>query len=69
METVKQTFDLRPYTKKDMRVMYGVSKHVFNNLLKPFEDELGEIVGKFLNCRQVELIIAKIGIPKKVQIE
>jgi hypothetical protein len=68
MEIIKKTFDLRPYTKKELRGMYGVSKHVFNNLLSPFVQELGTITGKYLNVCQVELILSRIGMPKTLNI-
>ncbi|MFZ5553563.1 MAG: hypothetical protein ACOZCO_10630 [Bacteroidota bacterium] len=69
MENIKQTLDLRPYTMKEMRNLYGVSLHVFNNLIKSFQEELGPVRGKYLTVNQVELILKKIGTPKKLTLE
>ena len=69
MHTVKSTFQFRPYTKKELRGMYGVSKHVFNKLIAPFVNEIGIITGKFLTVKQVEVVVEKIGIPKTINIE
>lgn len=69
MEIKKQNFEIRPYTRKELRAMYGVSVYVFRNLLKPFKQEMGTITGKYLNVNQVELIIKKLGMPKIMTIE
>lgn len=69
MKNVSKSFEFKPYSKKELRAMYGVSKHVFNQLIRPYENEIGTIIGKYLSVKQVETIIEKLGMPKTVNIE
>lgn len=55
--------EVKPYTHKDLSIFYGVSEKTFSNWLKPFQDEIGEKRGHFYTVLQVEIILAKIGIP------
>lgn len=54
---------VRPYQKKDLERLYGVSPFILNTWLKPFETELGERVGLYYNTRQVRIIFEKLGAP------
>ena len=67
MENKKEnTFELRPYSRKEMRVFYGVSKHVFDTMVKPYEEEIGKENGKYLSVKQVEIIFKRLGMPRKI---
>lgn len=67
MENVKkETFELKPYSKKELRNFYGVSWHVFNLLIKKHKEEIGELTGKYLSVKQVEIVFKCLGTPRKI---
>lgn len=59
---------VRPYQKKDLERLYGVSSFILNTWLKPFEIELGERIGLYYNTRQVRIIFEKLGAPSQEMI-
>jgi hypothetical protein len=54
---------IKPYTHKELAVLYGVSWLTFQKWLKPFEAVIGMKNGHFYNTRQVEIIFEKLGFP------
>jgi hypothetical protein len=58
-----QKIKIKPFCKKELRQLYGVSKHVFNTWLNSISSDLGEMIGGLYNIRQVELILDRFGIP------
>lgn len=54
---------IRPYTHKELAVLYRVSWLTFKKWLKPFESEIGNKTGHFYSSRQVEVIFEKLGLP------
>ena len=68
MDKKDETFELRPYSRKEMRGFYGVSKYVFDTMVKPYEEEIGKEIGKYLSVKQVEIIFKRLGMPRKITI-
>lgn len=54
---------VKPYSTAEMAKIYGVSLKTFSKWLKPFEDEIGEKIGRFYNVRQVKIIFEKLDFP------
>jgi hypothetical protein len=70
METQnKQTFEVRPYIKKELYTKLKVSKYHLNKVIKNNREEIGEIDGTLLNIKQVKIIIQKLGIPHLIPAE
>jgi hypothetical protein len=59
-------FVLRPYSKKELRALMGISKHVLNTWLKVIEPELGQPLAGLYSVKQVQIIIGHYGIPGQV---
>ena len=58
--------ELKPYTKKELVNLYGVSKFVMSKWLKQIEDEIGKSSGRYYTIKQIELIFKNLGIPGQV---
>jgi hypothetical protein len=70
METqTKQTFEVRPYIKKELYTKLKVSKYHLNKVIKNNREEIGEIDGTLLNIKQVKIIIQRLGIPHLIPAE
>jgi len=59
-------FVLRPYSKKELRTIMGISKHVLNTWLKAIEGELGLPIAGLYSVKQVLKIIEHYGVPGQV---
>ena len=59
-------FVLRPYSKKELRTIMGISKHVLNTWLKVIESELGVPIAGLYSVKQVQIIIEHYGVPGQV---
>jgi len=66
MSTEMNEVVIRTYSKKELREAYGLSKWKFNNLIRPFRDELGDTSSHFFTPKQVELIFSKLNPPVKI---
>jgi hypothetical protein len=60
-------FILKAYSPKEIRGFYGVSIRTFKKWTEDFEEELGEVKGKFYTVTQVKFIIDKLGTPGVVE--
>jgi hypothetical protein len=56
-------FVLRPYSKKELRTLMGISKHVLNTWLKAIEGELGLPIAGLYSVKQVQIIVEHFGVP------
>lgn len=63
MEILNSKLEVKPYTKKELAGIYGMSPRSFNTWLKPFLSEIGPKQGKYLTVNQVRIIIEKLGLP------
>ncbi|MFZ5553566.1 MAG: hypothetical protein ACOZCO_10645 [Bacteroidota bacterium] len=65
----KQTFELRPYIKKELYTKLKVSKYHLNKVIKNNKEEIGEIDGTLLTIKQVKIIVQRLGIPHHISAE
>lgn len=54
---------LKPYTMKELALMYGVCKRTLKKWLQPYEQEIGDHNGRFLTIVQVKIVFTKLGLP------
>ena len=54
---------IKPYTKKDLAVLYELSTRAFYTMFKPHEDAVGKKLGRYYSVKQVEDIFNKLGLP------
>ena len=54
---------IRPYTKKDLCQLYGISHKVLGLWLKPFAADMGPLIGRYFSSAQVKIIFEKLGMP------
>jgi len=59
-------FVLRPYSKKELRTLMGISKHVLNTWLKVIEEELGLPIAGLYSVKQIQVIINHYGVPGQI---
>lgn len=63
----KISIQVKPYTMKELRMLYGMSYKVMRSFLEPITKKIGPVVGRAFNVRQVEIIFEHIGIPYTIQ--
>lgn len=63
---MERPFVLKPYSKKELRNIMGVSKYIMNKWLKVIEPQLGQPVAGLYSVKQVQLIIESYGVPGQV---
>lgn len=63
MSITNTVLEIKPYTKKELAVIYGISPRSFCTWFKKLEPEVGKKVGKYFSVNQVRLIIDKLGLP------
>jgi hypothetical protein len=57
---------LKPYTLKELAVLYGVCKKTIKRWLKPIETEIGQHDGRYYTIPQVKVIFARLGYPANI---
>jgi len=67
--SAQQTFELRPYIKKELYTRLKISRYHLNKIISANKEQIGKISGTLLTIEQVKIIIAKIGIPRTILIE
>jgi len=55
--------DIKPYSKKEMAFLYGVSPRCFDTMVHPFKELIGKKRGWYYNVNQVKIIFEKLGYP------
>jgi hypothetical protein len=63
MSITNAKLEIKPYTKKELAAIYGMSPRSFSTWMKPFDVIVGAKVGKYYNIHQVKMIIDKLGLP------
>ena len=56
--------EIKPYTMKQLRQLYGLSDKTMRKWLKQFESDIGEKNGNLFNVNQVKIIFEKLGRPE-----
>ena len=54
---------VKPYSTKELCIIYGVCPKTFLKWLKPFLQYIGTKNGRFYTVIQVEIIITRLGVP------
>jgi len=54
---------LRPYTTKELYLLYGVSDKTFRKWLAPFQKKIGQKRGAYFTINQVKIIFRRLGTP------
>ncbi len=70
MQEIKEqyeAFEIKAYTKKDLRLLYGLPYHSFRRWLNEIPETSVVSRKNYLNAIQVEAIIKKYGVPKEKQ--
>ena len=63
MDVSNNKLELKPYSKKELAEIYGISVKCLNNWINKFKSEVGNICGRYYNVNQVKVIFAKLGLP------
>lgn len=58
-----RTLIIRPYSKKELRLMYQVSEKTMTRWLRPHLEKIGPREGRYYNVRQVTVIFQVFGLP------
>jgi hypothetical protein len=70
----KQYFDdqgnlnIKPYRLKDLIAIYDVNENTFKRWMAQYPEQLSKKDGKYYSIRQVEFMIEKFGLPRKVYV-
>ena len=59
-------FNIKPYRLKDLIDIFDVNESTFKRWMSRYPEQLSEKDGKYYSIRQVEFMIEKFGLPKKV---
>ena len=62
-----QTIELRPYSKKELRELYGISVTTFRKWMESHGDFFGNKYRKLFTVKEIEFIFQTFGIPKNVE--
>lgn len=60
---MEETLRIKPYTVKQLAIIYGVSPKTFRKWVRPFKDEIGYRNGHFYSVLQLKVIIGRLGAP------
>ena len=63
---MEKPFELRPYSKKELITLMGVSYYILTKWLKRIELQLGKPIAGLYSPKQVQLIIETYGIPGQI---
>jgi hypothetical protein len=63
MSMFNTKLEIRPYTMKELAVIYQITPRSFATWIKKFEGQVGKKQGRYFSVHQVKVIIEKLGIP------
>lgn len=63
---MEKPFELKAYSKKELRNIMDVSEYILNKWLKLIEPQLGKPVAGLYSPKQVALIIETYGLPGQI---
>jgi hypothetical protein len=67
MGTISMIDEIRPYSTKDLAIIYGVCVKTFKKWITPFTTEIGEKNGRYFSVAQVKIIFEKLDVPCKMK--
>lgn len=65
----KNEIMVKPYTKKELSILYGVSRRKLNLWLRPIIGKIGIKYGSHYNVKQVEMLFKSLGLPFQLENE
>ena len=65
MSTTNLVKEIRPYSTKELAIIYDVCDKTMKKWIKPFVAEVGEKNGRYYSVAQVKVIFDKLGVPCK----
>jgi len=60
---LKSSIVIKPYSVKELAILYQVTPHTIRNWIKEFENELGPKVGYYYKIPQIKIIFEKLDFP------
>ena len=66
MSTTILKIVVKPYTNKDLGIMFNMSSRTLRRNIVGIKEKLGERKGHFWNIKQVEMIMEHIGRPYEI---
>jgi len=63
----KKVIHVKPYTKKELAALYGISTKTIIRWMEPIKEEVGEKRGRYYTVNQVERIFEEIGLPRVIE--
>jgi hypothetical protein len=67
---IKRIIALKPYTTKDLMVIYNVRSYkTWNRWIKPIKDKIGIRIGYYYSIPQVKMIFDLLELPTDIEIE
>jgi transcriptional regulator GlxA family with amidase domain len=58
-----QPIQIKPYTLKELAILYGVDSRTFKTWLEPFKKDIGQKIGRYYMIAQVKVIFEKLDLP------
>jgi hypothetical protein len=63
MDNAQQLTEIRAYSKGELKALYNISYYTLKNWIKPFNEEIGPILGGMFTPMQIKKIFSKLGNP------
>jgi hypothetical protein len=60
---------IKPYRLKDLAAIFDINAQTMKRWINKYPDELGNKDGKYYSVRQIDFLIEKFGLPRKVCVE
>lgn len=60
---------VKPYTLKELAMLYGVCPRTVKNWIHPFQEEIGNRTGRFYSVKQARIIFDNLGVPYSLQLD
>lgn len=59
-----ERFLLRPMSTSELARVYGIAPLTLKRWIKPFNDKVGEKIGRYYTIKQVKIIVLQLGFPE-----
>ena len=63
------TIALKPYSLTELSGLYQVCTRTMKKWMQPFEESVGEKLGRYYTITQVKIIFEKLGLPGEIVVE
>ena len=64
--TLEKPFALKPFSKGELVVKYGISLYVLNKWIDALQPQLGHVIARTLSVKQMQLFIEAYGVPGQI---